>query len=104
MIVKLDSSKTIILDTRGPEVRTRNKEELILKKNQEIPIEYAEFFKDDFDTLYIDYAQTENIPDGTIIDIDGGSIVIEVKNKKGKLVGKVKKEGLVLINRHIDFE
>jgi len=104
MIIKLDSSKTIILDTRGPEVRTRNKEELILKKGQEIPIEHAEFFKDDMDTLYIDYAQTQNIPDGTMIDIDSGTILIQVKNKKGKLVWKVKKEGLVLINRHIDFE
>jgi pyruvate kinase len=75
-----------------------------LKKGQKIPIEHAEFFKDDFETLYIDYAQTENIPDGTIIDIDNGSIVIEVQNTKGKLIGKVKKEGLVLINRHIDFE
>ena len=104
MIIKLDSSKTIILDTRGPEVRTRNKEELILKKNQEIPIEHAEFFKDDRDTFYIDYPQTENIPSGTMIDIDNGSILIEVINKKGKLLGKVKKDGLVLINRHIDFD
>jgi len=104
MIVKLDSSKTIMLDTRGPEVRTRNKEELILKKGQEVPIEHAEFFKDDYETLYIDYALTHEIPEGTIIDIDNGTILIEVKNKKGKLVGKVKKEGLVLINRHIDFE
>ncbi len=104
MIIKLDSSKTIILDTRWPEVRTRNKEELILKKNQELPIEHAEFFKDDDEKLYIDYIQTENIPDWTMIDIDNGSILIEVKNKKWKLYGKVKKEGLVLINRHIDFE
>jgi pyruvate kinase len=70
MIVKLDSSKTIMLDTRGPEVRTRNKEELILKKGKEIPIEHAEFFKDSYDILYIDYPQTQEIPEGTLIDID----------------------------------
>ncbi len=104
MILKLDSSKTIILDTRGPEVRTRNKEELILKKDQVISIEHAEFFKDSYDILYIDYPLVENIPDGTLIDIDSGTIIIEVKNKKWKLTGKVKKDWLVLINRHIDFE
>jgi pyruvate kinase len=29
IIHKLDSSKTIILDTRGPEIRTKNKDELV---------------------------------------------------------------------------
>jgi len=82
MVMKLDSSKTIMLDTRGPEVRTRNKEELVLKKGQELPIEHAEFFKDSFDTLYIDYNQTENVPEGTILNIDNESVVVEVKKSK----------------------
>ncbi len=105
MILKLDSSKTIMLDTRGPEVRTRNKEELVLNKGQKIPIEHAEFFKDSFDTLYIDYNQTQGIQEGTILNIDNESVIIEViKNKWDALMGKVLKGGLVLINRHIDFD
>lgn len=105
MILKLDSSKTIMLDTRGPEVRTRNKEELVLKKGQEIGIEHAEFFKDSYDTLYLDYNQVESIPEGTVITIDNETVAIQVKeNKWGKLTGKVVKDGLVLINRGIDFE
>ena len=105
MVLKLDSSKSIMLDTRGPEVRTRNKEEIYLEEGQEVRIEHAEFFKDSMDILYIDYGQAENIPTGTIIDIDNETVLIEViESKEWYIVGKVTKEGLVLINRHIDFD
>lgn len=105
MVLKLDSSKSIMLDTRGPEVRTRNKEEIYLEQGQIVNIEHAEFFKDSMDVLYIDYGQAENIPTGTIIDIDNETVLIEViESKEWYIVGKVTKEGLVLINRHIDFD
>jgi pyruvate kinase len=31
IILKLDSSKTVMLDLRGPEIRTKNKEDLVFK-------------------------------------------------------------------------
>lgn len=105
MIVKLDSSKTIMLDTRGPEVRTRNKEEIYLLENQEIQIEHAEFFKDSDSMLYIDYALAQNITLWTILNIDNSTVRIEViKKDEEHIVGKVLNEWLILINRYVDFE
>jgi pyruvate kinase len=100
MVVKLDSSKSIMLDTKGPEIRTRNKEEMTLKKNQEISIAYAEFFKHEENTLFIDYPNIHNITPGSIMSIDNDAVSIEIlENKQDKLIGKVKHKGIVLINR-----
>lgn len=91
-ILKLDSSKTIMLDTRGPEIRTRNKDENIFKKNQILTIKYAEFFKhaDDDDTLFIDYPNMYRIEPGTIMSLDNDTVKITItENEDGVLKGKV---------------
>jgi pyruvate kinase len=64
IIHKLDSSKTIILDTRGPEIRTKNKDELVYSDDEEIIINFAEFFKYpvELDTLLMDYPNMQAIP------------------------------------------
>jgi len=105
MVVKLDSSKSIMLDTKGPEIRTRNKEEMTLKKNQEISIAYAEFFKHEENTLFIDYPNIHNITPGSIMSIDNDAVSIEIlENRQDKLLGKVKHKWVVLINRWVEFE
>lgn len=105
MVVKLDSSKSILLDTKWPEIRTRNKEETTLKKNQEIIITYAEFFKDEPNTLFIDYPNLHNITPGSIMSIDNDAVSVEIiENKHDTLIGKVKHKWTVLINRWVEFE
>ncbi len=104
-ILKLDSSKTVMLDTRGPEIRTRNKDEVTLKKNQKITISFAEFFKQEAWKLFIDYPNLHRIEAGTIISIDNDTVKIEVlSSKDGDLQGKVIHGGTILINRNVEFE
>lgn len=104
-ILKLDSSKTVMLDTRGPEIRTRNKDEMTLKKNQKITVAFAEFFKQETWTLFIDYPNIHRIESGTIMSIDNDAVKIEVLSSKDGLVSwKVIHGGTILINRNVEFE
>lgn len=104
-ILKLDSSKTIMLDTKGPEIRTRNKDEMILKKDDTIQIRYAEFFKQEDDILFIDYPNMQRLEPGTIMSIDSDAVKIEiVKNDDGALTGKITRGGIILINRGVEFD
>jgi pyruvate kinase len=76
-----------MLDTRGPEIRTRNKEELLLKKNKKLTIRYAEFFKQEDDVLFIDYPNLPRITPGTIMSIDNDTVKIEiVENNDDELI------------------
>lgn len=105
MILKLDSSKTIMLDTKGPEVRVRNKDELTLKKNQKIKICFAEFFKQEEGVLFIDYPNIHTITKGTIMSIDNDAVKIQITGQKDDyLLGTVTVGGTILINRGIEFE
>lgn len=107
IIHKLDSSKTIILDTRGPEIRTKNKDELVYSEWDEIIIEFAEFFKypEEIDTMLMDYPNMKIVPVWSVMSIDGDAVRVEVKeNRDGVLIGNVTKWWVILINRVIEFE
>lgn len=107
IILKLDSSKTVMLDTRGPEIRTKNKDELVYSDGEMIIIEYAEFFKypEVLDTLLMDYPNMAAVPVGSIISIDSDAVRLEItKNEEWALTGKITKGWVILINRVIEFE
>jgi pyruvate kinase len=78
IINKLDNSKSVLLDTRGPEIRTKNKFEIECKLGKTMYLKYAEFFKEEEDTIFVDYANLENIPNGTIISFDMDEVIVEV--------------------------
>jgi len=106
-ILKLDSSKTIMLDTKWPEIRTRNKDEIIFKKKELITIQYAEFFKysEDENVLYIDYPNMYRIEAWTIMSIDSDRVKITIKsNEDGVLTWEVTIGWTILINRWVEFE
>ncbi len=105
MILKLDSSKTIMLDTKGPEVRVRNKDEVTLKKNQKIKVCYAEFFKQQDGVLFIDYPNIHTITKGAVMSIDNDAVKVQITGQKDDyLLGTVTIGGTILINRWIEFE
>lgn len=105
MVIKLDSSKTILLDTRGPEIRTRNKEEIFLEEGETIPVVASESFQDSDDVLFIDYHKTSELPIWSTIEIDSGSILLEIveQNDNG-CQAKILSGGMILINRQVEFE
>lgn len=106
MILKLDNSKSILLDIQWPEIRTRSREEMEVKKNQKIKIKYSESFKhEDANTLFIDYEPLDEIQVGVILHIDHNAVILEVTKKiAGGFETKVIQGGQILINRLVEFE
>lgn len=105
MVLKLDNSKSILLDIQWPDVRTRNKEELVVKKWQKFRLISTESFKNEAKTIYIDYAHVDDLRVGAHLHIDHGEVVIEVvENDKDKGVyGKIVQWGSIRINRVVEF-
>lgn len=105
MVIKLDSSKSIMLDMKGPEIRTRNRDETKFKKWQKVHIMYAEFFRQEKNTIFIDYKNLYHVSIGAVMLIDNDTIAIEItKNNEGVLEWIIKKWGTLLINRNVEFE
>ncbi len=106
-ILKLDSSKTIMLDTKWPEIRTRNKDEVLCKKWSIFMLHYAEFFKhaDEENIIYIDYPNMYRIETGAVISIDNDNVKLQViENNEWVLSTKVIVWWIILINRGVEFE
>lgn len=105
MILKLDNSKSILLDIQWPEIRTRSREETQIKKNQKLRIKYSESFKHEEGTLFVDYEHLDEISVGVLIHIDHNAVILEVTKKiAGGLETKVIQGGEILINRLVEFE
>lgn len=107
IIHKLDNGKSILLDTTGPEIRTKNKYPITLKKWQKIPLTYAEFFKEETNQILIDYANLEDMKEGTIIIFDMNQVVIEITKaakKDDSAECKVVQWWTIGINKLVDFD
>lgn len=66
-ILKLDDSKTIILETKGEEISLKNMHSFDIAEGTIIPLEYSSILEDDNSSLFINYAYTSELPLGTII-------------------------------------
>ena len=76
----------IMIDTKGPEVRTRkSKEKLFLKDNFTIKLKYGDVKSVcDNEVIYVSYKNfVKDVPNGSTILIDDGQIELKV-TKKGK--------------------
>lgn len=105
IILKLDSSKTIMLDLRGPEIRTKNKEDLTFVKDQIVEIAYSEFFQNNEEQLLIDYPNIQRIPIGTVMSLDNDRVkVLITEHKEDYLVGKIVVAWSLRIHNVVDFD
>ena len=52
--MKLDNSKTIMLEMRGNDVRIKNVLDITLKEKQEIEIEFSEYAQENNQRIFID--------------------------------------------------
>jgi pyruvate kinase len=55
-ILKLDNSKTIMLETKGAEIRSKNVNPITLKKNDKLVIDFSEYQEEQKGKLFIDYS------------------------------------------------
>lgn len=60
-ILKLDNSKTIVLETKGAEIRSKNVDSIKLKKSDTIRIEYSEYQDEEKGKLFIDYPELADV-------------------------------------------
>lgn len=104
-ILKLDNSKTIILETKGAEIRSKNVDTLKLKKNDAIRIEYSEYQDEEKGKLFIDYPEIADVATGAELEFDDSDIVIKVqKNEGDHLICKVVEAGSIQPNKRITFK
>jgi len=82
-IMKLDNSKTIMLELKWPEIRTKNQHIVELALDQEIKIGFSEFFEDSQGILYTDFLDIESLPIGAkMVFVDTDVELTISKNEK----------------------
>lgn len=79
-IMKLDNSKTIILETKGMDTRIKNTCNLPVKKGEKWTIEYSEYAQEGNGKIYIDYAHLEDLKAGTIITCQQSQVLLKVNS------------------------
>ena len=55
-LMKLNNSKTIILETRGNNVRVKNTDNINIEQGQDIIIDYSEYTQESDKKIYVDYS------------------------------------------------
>lgn len=77
-LMKLDNSKTIILETKGIDLRIKNTSNIPVKKWDKWTIEYSEYAQDSTTRLYVDYPDLWDLEEGTLITATRSQIVFKV--------------------------
>ena len=104
-ILKLDNSKTIILETKGAEIRSKNVEPIKLKKSDTLRIEYSEYQDEEKGKLFIDYLELADVATSAELMFDDSDVVLKVqKNEGDHLVCKVTESGTLHPNKRITFK
>lgn len=78
-ILKLDNSKTIMLETKGAEVRSKNVNPVSLKKNETIVVDFSEYQDEEKGKIFIDYPDLYDVPTGTEIMFEDLPVVLKVE-------------------------
>jgi hypothetical protein len=69
-VMKLDHSKTIMLETRGRDFRIKNVINIKLKEKQQIDIEYSEYAQENNHKIFIDAIFLTQLKAGQIITFE----------------------------------
>lgn len=103
-IMKLDNSKTIMLETKGEEVKVQNMKDIELKTGQSIDIGFSELKEESTDMLFVNYAYLDEIPEGVQLAFDESDVVLQVQDSvDGSLRCVVEKSGSIPPQTLLDF-
>jgi len=78
-ILKLDNSKTVMLETRWNDSRVKNIYNVTVRKWQEIIADYSEYAQEWIKKLYIDYPHFWELSNWTQIIFEQSDVIMEVK-------------------------
>ena len=79
-LMKLDNSKTIILETKWNEVRIKNIWNFAVKEWQKVVVEYSEYTQENENKIYIDYPDMDLITVWSEIKFVQSWVVLKVEN------------------------
>ena len=79
-LMKLDNSKTVILETKWNEVRIKNIGNFGVKVGQKVVVEYSEYTQENQNKIYVDYPDMDLISVGSEIKFVQSWVVLKVEN------------------------
>ncbi len=79
-LMKLDNSKTVILETKGIDLRIKNTCNLAVKKGEKWTAEYSDYAQEGTNRIYIDYPQLGERDEGSIITCQQSQVQLKVKS------------------------
>ena len=79
-LMKLDNSKTVILETKWNEVRIKNIGNFGVKVWQKVVVEYSEYTQENQNKIYVDYPDMDLISLGSEIKFVQSWVVLKVEN------------------------
>lgn len=79
-ILKLDNSKTIMLETKWSEISCKNTHAISLKKNDKIIVDFSEYQEDEKGKLFLDYPDLNDISTGVEIHFEDVSVALKVES------------------------
>ncbi len=103
-ILKLDDSKTIILETKGEDITSKNMATFTLEAGTYSTLEYSSMLEDDTSALYINYPHFLELPLGTLFSFDDSTIECKVIDKNNDIVKILcTQEGSIELGQQITF-
>ena len=81
-IMKLDNSKTIMMETRWSDIRVKNVLDIKVKARQTIEIEYSEYAQEHDKRIFVDAAFLRELKVGQVIKFQQSGVVIKIKSNK----------------------
>lgn len=85
-IMKLDNSKTIMMETRWSDIRVKNVMDIKLKARQKIEIDYSEYAQEHDKKIFMDAAFLHELKIGQVIKFQQSGVVIKIKSSKENLI------------------
>jgi len=78
-IMKLDNSKTVMLEMRGLDLRVKNVLNVKAKEGNIIAVEYSEYAQEHNKKIFIDAPFLRDLPKGNKIKFEQSGVVLKVK-------------------------
>lgn len=78
-IMKLDNSKTVMLETRGADIRVKNVVNIKVKDKQKLEMEYSEYAQEHEKKIFIDAPFLRDLKVGQQIKFQQSAVVVKIK-------------------------
>jgi pyruvate kinase len=77
--MKLDNSKTIMLETRGNDIRVKNVLDIKVREKQHIEVDYSEYAQEHDKKIFIDAPFLRELKIGQQLKFQQSGVVIKIK-------------------------